>query len=396
MAILSDLPNELIIGIWCYVIEPDDVESFAMVSKRIHDLSSPFVNEHAILKQQYSRICFFDGQGNCEPADLLEKMLLDTRIAFYINNLGLSGWRPQGKEHTTPQVHTMALFEGAIRASPLIPSSEAEDWIRDIEQGQQYPIIALVIMRLTRIKEFALCYEDRDYSGYLLGTLKRIAQSSEVAIETRQSIPGTEISGDTQIPSTRPSMFSNTSDVKIHNSYITLDTISQLLRCTKHLKSFTFQSFYGSSFDTPRLCDKLVECSQLSLQKLSINSDDNGDTGLGDITQFQMLAEVEVDIEILLGDPYGICKDLADVLPVSIESVTILTTRKSIPNHILRRVILDVIKCKMERLPKLQDLTFNFGIHCDDAIIENMVLITELEDMSAKVGVLLSADGEWT
>ena len=73
MAIFSDLPNELVLCIWGYVIEPDDVESFALVSKRIYSLSSQFMNEHASLKRQYSKIWISYRQGNYEPADLLEK-----------------------------------------------------------------------------------------------------------------------------------------------------------------------------------------------------------------------------------------------------------------------------------------------------------------------------------
>ncbi|CAF9911172.1 hypothetical protein IMSHALPRED_009956 [Imshaugia aleurites] len=388
MAIFSDLPNELIMGIWGYVIEPDDIESFALVSKRIYHLSSHFVNEHASLKQQYSRVRFSYTTGNYGPADLLEKILLDTRIVHYINNLEISAWETPWKEQTIPQEHTMALFEEAIRASPLITSSETEDWIRDVKKGKGNPIIALVMMRLTKINGFALWRSERDEFGYLLRTLKRITQSSEVAIEPRQSIPGTEIHGDNQISSTRPSIFSTTSDMRIDSVDITFDTISQLLRCTKGLKSFIFQRSFGPSFEVSRLCEELLECSQLSLQKLSIGVHGE-EMGLGDITQFQILAKVEMYFEILLGDPYGTCKNLADVLPVSIESVAISTAGNPIPNQILGRLIFDMTKCKMERLPKFQELTFVSEMYQAEATTPDIELITELQDMSAKVGVLL-------
>ncbi len=41
MANFSKLPNELIIQIWGYVIDPDDVENFALVSKCIYGLAAP-------------------------------------------------------------------------------------------------------------------------------------------------------------------------------------------------------------------------------------------------------------------------------------------------------------------------------------------------------------------
>ena len=188
MAIFSDLANELIIGIWGYVIEPNDVESFALVSKRIYGLSWQFVKEHASLKQQYSKICFSRRERNYEPADLLKKMLLDTRIAFYIISLEISRWDNSWEEPVTPQIFcedTMALFEGAIRASPLITRSKAEDWITDVRKGNEDPIIALVIMRLIKIKKFDL-WEKETEGRYILRTLERITQSPEAVVQPRK------------------------------------------------------------------------------------------------------------------------------------------------------------------------------------------------------------------
>lgn len=392
MGIFSDLANELILGIWGYVIEPNDVESFALVSKRIYGLSLQFVNEHASLKQQYSKITFRYSERNNEPADLLEKMLLNTRIAFYISSLQIFYWKSRWRVQTTPQAYrkdTMALFEDAIRASPLITGSEAEDWITDVRKGNDDPIIALIIMRLIKIKEFALLESNRD--AYILRTLERITQSPEAVVQPRQSISGTEINSNNQLTSTRPSMFFTVSYMEMASLNITFDMVSQLLRCMKGLKRFYYCRFRGSSFEISQLCDKLRECSQLSLQKLSIHGED---TGLGDITQFQILAEVAIDFGVLLGNPDDTCRNLADVLPMSIESVEIRSIGEIIPFQVFRRVILDMIKCKMERLPKLKELTFDFGPYLDETTTRNIELITELQGMSAKVGVLLSARGE--
>ena len=391
MASFSDLPNELIIGIWGYVIEPDDVESFALVSKRIYGLSSQFVNEHASLTQQYSKIKIAYRKGNYESADLLEKMLLNTRIAFYISSLQMSIWKPRWAKQTTPQVDTMALFEGAIRASPLITGSEVEDWITDVGKGNEDAMTALIIMRLTKLKGFRLWQSKPDEGPYLLRTLERITQSPEAASQPRQSISGTKINKDSQITSTRRSIFFSIREMQIASPGIMFDLLCQILHYTKPLKSFTYWRHRGTNIEISRLCDKLLERSQLSLQKLSIHGED---TGLGDITQFHILAKVAVKFDILLGNTDDTCRDLADVLPMSIESVQINCPPETIPFHVLRRLILDMIKCKMERLPKLQELKFRFGMYQDEATTRNMELITELQGMSANVGVLLSAGGE--
>ncbi len=394
MAVFSDLPNELIIGIWGYVIEPDDVESFALASKRIFGLSSQFVIEHASLKQRYSKIFIpWYEDGNYGAADLLEKILLNNRIVFYISIFWLSDWRLQWKEQTTPQAYskdTMALFEGAIRTSPFITGSEAEDWITAIEKGNEDPIVALIIMRLTKIKEFRLRESNIDAGGYLLRTLERITQSSEATVQPSQSKPRIEINGHNQMTSTSPSMFFTVSEMELGCVHINFDTVSQILRCTKGLKDF--ECWGGSGFEMSSLCDKLLQCSPLSLQKLTIHCEN---IGQGDIHQFQKLAEVTITFTALLGDTDDTCKNLADVLPLSIESVIISTeSRQTIPCQIFRRLILDMIKCKKERLPKLQALAFDFGFYDQEDITRNMELTWELQGLSAEVGVLLSANGK--
>ena len=284
----------------------------------------------------------------------------------------------------------MSLFEGAIRASPLVTGSEEEDWITDVAKGNEDTLVALIIMRLTKIKEFSFFVSSQDEACYLLKTLERITQSSEAAVQPRQSITGTKVNGDDQTTPTRPSMFSTVSDLKMGSLDMTIDMVSQLLRCITGLKGFTYWRNRGSSFEISHLCDILLECSQLSLQKLEIHGED---TGLGDITQFQILAEVYFNFDVLLGNTDDTCRNLADVLPMSIESVKVLSIRKTVTFQVLRRVILDMIKCKMEHLPKLQELTFMFGMHQDEDTARNKELITELQGMSATVGVLLSVKG---
>lgn len=396
MAIFSDLPNELILGIWGYVIAPDDVESLALVSKRLYGLSSQSVNEHASLKRQYSRVHLPYREGNYEPADLLVKMLLDTRISFYIDDLHLTYWTPQWKEQTTPQAYdkdTMSLFEGAIRASPLVTGPEVEDWITDVGKGNEDPLIALILMRLTKIKRFRYFEVAGSVGPYLLRTLKRITQSPKAAVQRRQSITGTGTNGDDQITCTRPSVFFTVNNLGMSSPDLTFDKVSQLLRCINGLKDFRYWGRRGTKFEISHLCDILLECSQFSLQKLSIHGED---TGLGDITQFQVLAEVFIKFEALLGDRDDTCRNLADVLPMSIEilEIHVPSSEGPVPSQIPRRVILDMIKCKMERLPKLQGLTFDFGLWTDEAITRNILLIEELQGMSATVGVLLRAWGK--
>lgn len=219
MAILSDLPNELLIGIWGYVIEPEDVESFALISKRVYGLAKPFVEEHTRLKQQYSKIRVQPGHP---AADLLNEILLNPRIALYINELQTGIGRildMDNTPHITYSQDTMNLFTKAIRSCSFIAPSEVTDWVASMDSGDEDPILALIVMRLTKLKRLDLFPGAK---GRLLRTLDRMTQSSEACI-----CPGS-------------SVLSCVSDLRICHDGFDSDQLSRLLRSMKELKSFSY------------------------------------------------------------------------------------------------------------------------------------------------------------
>lgn len=189
MATFSDLPNELVIEVWGHVIEPEDVESFALVSKRIYSLATPFVEEHTRLKQQYSKIYCPNHQTRSKVANLLEEMLLNPRIALYFNELQIHVctdlWFIDWLLSYSREI--IDLLKSAMQYSSSIAPSEVEDWMADIERGDKDPTIALIVMRRIKLKKLELgrCYQHTDGS-YLLKTMRCIAESSEVAVH-----PGT-------------------------------------------------------------------------------------------------------------------------------------------------------------------------------------------------------------
>ncbi len=395
MAVFSDLPNELIVDIWGYVIEPEAVESFARVSKKIYSLSAPFVKKHASLKQQYSQIRFEYGS---KPADLLEKMLLNPRIAFYISDLQIESWESCQNGWYTPQAlsrETMAAFEHAIRACPLIAGWEVEDWVTDVMKGNEDPIIALIVMQLTKMESFLL---DQSLSGadcYLLKTLERIIKSSESASQLGQSVVGTKVDDHDQDNSSAKSTFSTVRDMTMASDDIQLDVLCRMLRNMKELKSFTFSRSPDPSFETIRLCNELIECSQHSLRKLSIYHHGAEESPLRDFTRLRMLTELNIDFFLLLGSK-GARASLAEVLPMSIERVTLFTgeidvASEAAASKALEKVILEMIKSKMERLPFLEALTFNFERSLYPVAKDKIKLITDLNGVSEMVGVRLRA-----
>ena len=388
MAVFSDLPNELIMHIWSYVIEPESVESFALVSKRVYGLATLFLREHARLKQKYSAIYCPDFRMYNGAAILLERMLLNPRIALYINDFRIEEWASCWEErydsslNSYPKV-TLDLFREAIRSSPLVAPSEAGEWVKIIKKGDEDPILALIIMQIRKLTRFELKKSFYKSDHFIVETLGRIAQSLEAAIHPGPSIAGSEINS--------PSRFSNLSDLKLKFSKITLGQLSRLLRGTRKLRFFSFIGGTGCSIESFQICNELLASSQHSLAKLNLRTNlhgiAEGETSyMGEITRFEKLAALETDFSLMLGHKDEACSVLADVLPISIERVTLYST-EIITSKTLSEVVLHMVESEMDSLPNLRALKFDL---INGPRLVNSKLFTELEQKSRDVGVLLS------
>lgn len=166
---------------------------------------------------------------------------------------------------------------------------------------------------------------------------------------------------------------------------IDLDEVSRLLRTMNELKSFSYVPSFDSPLGAFQICVKLLACSQHSLRKLYLHSFSGNESYTGEIAHFEVLAALEIDFVVLLGNVNGVCRKLADTLPMSIERVKICRMW-NIALETLAQVILQMVESKSRRLPNLKALTF--GVRFYEPV--NMELIAELERSCADVGVLLS------
>lgn len=320
-------------------------------------------------------------------------MLLSPRIALYIKELQIEGWAGDWYGQDLPGLSypggAMDLFKEAIRSSSLIAPSEMGDWVQDIESENDYPILALIVMQLTKLRSFKL---STSYSGllpYLCKTLEPITKPSQTATHLGLSAGGSEIENNYQADLPRPSTLSNVSDLTLNVLNIEFEQLSRLLRSMRKLQSFSFFGSVDSPVEPYQVCSELLECSQHSLQKLCLRFQSKADATvpyghMGDITRFKMLAELETDFLFLLGGQDAASRKLADVLPMSIERVTLILST-DITADALNDVVLYMIQSKMKRLPNLKALKFTswpvFDIDTE--------LITGHRGKSAEVGVLL-------
>ena len=93
MATVSGLPNELLVEIWRHILQPEDIESFALASKKIHTVCGQSLFEHRRLKYRFSK---FDTGGLCSKisaAGLLKEITTNPRVALYVKELVIHSWR---------------------------------------------------------------------------------------------------------------------------------------------------------------------------------------------------------------------------------------------------------------------------------------------------------------
>lgn len=410
MARFSDLPNELIISIWSYVVEPQvepqSVESFALVSKRVYELAKPFVEEHQRLRQRYAKIFDLEKGKHGRAAGLLEAILLNPRVAVYINEFQLPKWAYCWEDQDiTFQVQsyatkTMEVFEDAVRSLSQITPLEAENLVADIRSGHEGPLLALILIRLTKLKKLEIhsCgwNSEDDSLNLVLGDW---SWSSESLGHPRPSTIGSTRHPDNEAFLQSPK-FSHISDLEIKFCDIKQETISQLLGSTKILKSFSYHECFSSVVEPYQVCNELLECSRQSLQKLCLISND--EMNLEEIhvirdaiSRFEILQELEIGIVLLRGCEDEDCNTLIDMLPISIKKVSLSSTRM-VAYRTLRGTVLQMVKHKEVHLPNLKALTLEQCV-CNDYMapvtrteLRDTKSFTELSRKSAEVGVFLS------
>ena len=179
------------------------------------------------------------------------------------------------------------LLKSAIQYSFPIAPSEVENGIAYIERGDKDPILALIVMRRTKLKKLELgrCYQHTNGTDrYLLQTLGCITDSSET-----QAL---ESDTNDRIRFSRSANLSSVSDLVLDQFDIDLDEISRLLRTMNELKSFSYFANFHSFLWIVPICKELLACSKHSLRKLCLHSLDGNESYAGEITHFEIFVEI--------------------------------------------------------------------------------------------------------
>ena len=367
-ATFSSLPNEVILQIWSHVLEPEDVESFALVSEKIYALAFRFIEEHKRLKAEYS-IFFHDKtmRGSC-AAEFLANILRNPRAALYVKNICINEWRDEWDSsatvafkaasdcHSQYSEDTMRLIEGAVKSSVLIPESEITAWLSEIRLGDEGSVLALIISLIPNVRRFGLDFAN-DKGERLSQIIRAIGKSPGTTALSRlmyvqvgwdgtewidieldwvktfsslKSVKAIKAWGVGQLHQKSessfflPSKWSNITSLQLHDCDIDHKHFAAYLQCLGALQIFSYTaSPTNSHFDPFWLCTALGHAAH-SLRKLHILS--SGGTGrhMGSLARFTVLTELHTEYRMLLDDATELDGDkLIQMLPPSIEKVTL-------------------------------------------------------------------------
>ena len=195
MASFSDLPGELVIEIWSYVLQPKDIENFALASKMIRTQAGKILVDHRNLTRELSTMDISSSKSRFSPAGLLKEILINPRVALYIKTVIIPAFRadwdseetgantlkafdPEAGEDERQYRHTpyteedMELFAQAIaRARQFfdfkkLAGCQCTQGVKykinhlrkEMGYGSEFPIILLLLLLFTNLKTMVIEY----------------------------------------------------------------------------------------------------------------------------------------------------------------------------------------------------------------------------------------------
>ena len=415
----NDLPNEIVLELWHHVLPPDNIASFALVSKRIFALAAASLKEHHRLKSKYA---IFESDGSTDGSMLahrLKDVLLYPYIAFYVKNIRICDWHTCWEDpiedsalfpelddvgnytsHVPYPEQEMTLFKESIRkAENLFPRKE-DVWIRLLENGHEDPILALLLSLLPNLCTLSL--EDYPVRTRLFTAIHRIAETTPSTcfsklknVELSHSVPNpsNHIKPFLLLPSVEKISCYNLDDylrtfgvpnsrVASQSSNLTelifdscrgmADYLSVLLKEIKELKKFSYVAA-GDTVDAPWIRSNLLDHCRQSLEYLKMDSESDLEYSaylgrLGSLRSFENLKILHVEHSLLV-DPDACGSrafDIAELLPTSIEVIN-LTCHYHYPSEVIsliRPFVRSLAIAKRTWLPNLKILKcYYFEFH---------------------------------
>ena len=383
MARFNDLPNEIVLGVWHHVLGPDDIASFALVSRQTFELGTSVLEEDRRLRSKYAIIKNNRGRDDWTLAHLLKDVLTNPHIAFYVRHLHIysfcKSWENPyieiddtnaegGLSYPEP---CMNLFRNKIRRAHYVIPGDTDAWIQFLESGTQEQFLASLLNLLPEL--YTIKLEETVSETDVFTVVHRILKkSSSKSFPRWKDVYLSGISSDEDEGINLVKLFLLLPSVEKVTCYgflehglrswipdciiaprsslineLVFDScgditegLCSLLEGTRMLKKFTYV-LKEETINVSSLHSTLLQHCRYSLEylKLAICECKRGTvsfTGtLGSLHLFGNLKELDLEFSVMVNPNTGRTFDIPNSLPISIEAINILGRSDETDQHSL-------------------------------------------------------------
>lgn len=407
MAIFNDLPKDIILAILPFVT-PDDLESFAMTTRSIYQLSTLACKEHNKLKKKYSVFYDLSSGGSMSFTELLEVVLKNRKIGYYVKKFVATEWYQGCNEWTQRPPPSAQAHMARVRAATLEKFPEmAAGPLFDINYGDEDPIIALLFSYLTNLQEVSWSPRGEPHTSWIdyslghfatlkgpeapLGKLRTVYIDHQDVLDTGLDMVAKFASLPAVQQICASNLFHADSSVKailghevhdsntIHLSFIKSSIHSKcwdnFLQGFRALRSFKWdrpsqdvdvELSPGDFFEPFWARTALLMHAKDSLENLTILTYSSEWRWLGDLRGFRQLRSVHTELGLLmrLGNIASLHRrmdismnhhSVSDVLPETVRSLSLQITKETEQEQYLPR-LLYVWSSKKERMAGLKEI----------------------------------------
>ena len=407
MAPLSKLPIE-ILELILQDTHPRDLEAFFQISKAIRQKGTWLLEKHYSFKRMYSTFTFHDDTCRGDLARMLETVLDNPRIADYVVEMEVEGCRFDFQDSVEPDasylrfdVEDSTPFTKAVNDSKYIHQSVKESMVIEIQEGDELPIITVLLTLLPNLKYLSLS----DVSlTYLLGTVRSIVLERPTnVLANLQDVDivfeGLFIPEDfyrhlfllhnlCSLPSLRslsvdqfgcvsnlfhpgqglvrffPRSRTPVTSISFWRCALDLEMLFGFLSRTDGLLTFEFLPNPQSPYLDIRLYHNpfeiravLHEYCRKSLKKLTLRSDHCPQSFMGSLRTFTVLEDLTTNFILLVGKPRQNQRALVDVLPSSIRRISLHVTAEQ-DDGTLKELFEELLVAQYHNFPQIESFKF--------------------------------------
>ena len=396
MADFASLPNELVCEIF-RLVPPEDIESFAQISRNVHALALPFLAEHRTLIRKYHTLR--NDTGSDSIAALLSTIISNPRLGSYARKVDfghLITSKPRTDSTTVYTEKELDTFTIAALNSECLQKPSEEDilderefWSQQIEDGSEDILLAILLPLLPNLENLSVGKKAFLPIEWYDSAIQKAASASKPTLSKLSQIrlksseihrfSLTEIQRFCALPSVRtvvapmafgertclselsPDINSNVTDLKLWASCIDSRALYEFLRGFRKLQTFTYSCntiLPGVLHDVFFIRSSLLAHCKATLQCLTLLSPYTRRLSfMGSLRDFDTLRELYTDWSFLIsqGNRGGI--RLNEHMPASLMRLKIHDdTGREQSDY--ERVIKSAQYAKEHRLQNLKWLVF--------------------------------------